>query len=68
MGHGSVFVLVSGSFSFDFLDTRKGWIRHLISREHSKSPPEGLPKDWIRPPGRPRHNTTMHPGSRSPTS
>jgi len=28
----------------------------------------GLPKDWRRPPGRPRHTLAMHPGCRSPAS
>jgi len=41
--------------SFDFLDTWQGWIRHLTSREYSKVSIRGLPKDWRRPPGRPRH-------------
>jgi len=29
---------------FDFLDKWQGWIRHLISREHSKTPSEGCPR------------------------
>jgi len=29
---------------FDFLDMWQGWIRHLTSPEHSKSPSEGCPR------------------------
>ena len=30
-----------------FLDTRQGWIRHLTSPEHSKSPSDGCPRTGV---------------------
>jgi len=36
-----------------FLDMWQEWICHLTLLEHSEI--QGLPKDWRRPPGRPRH-------------
>ena len=32
---------------FDFLDTWQGWIRHVTSPEHSKSPSEGCPRTGV---------------------